>query len=164
MKKGSMSTGNAGKNKNYYAWGLPVLAPAEGVVVKTRTDQKDHRPLIVITKKHKSNYVVIEHAKGEFSNIHHLMKDSIVVRPGDYVERGQLLGRAGDTGISMFPHIHYQLDTGTLENRRSTNAVFACYFARHKDTYTWKLVIAGIPQEGEYVMGVDDYITSQLAR
>lgn len=158
MKQGSMSGGNAGKNENYYSWGLPVLSPADGQVVRTRTGEEDHSPMTVITKDHKSNYVVIEHEKGEFSNIHHLMKDSITVSPGDYVKRGQIIGRIGDTGISMFPHIHFQLDTGVPEDRRSVKSFFPCYFARHKSSLEWKLVVAGAPANGEYVISVDDFL------
>jgi murein DD-endopeptidase MepM/ murein hydrolase activator NlpD len=37
---------------------------------------------------------------------------SVIVRPGDRVRQGQLLGRIGFAGDSIFPHLHYSLLDG----------------------------------------------------
>jgi len=156
QKKGGMVFGNGGKNENYYAWGKPVLAPAPGIVIEIRNDREDHVPMT--TELNKSNFVRIEHQVGEISNIHHLMKGSIVVQPGDRVRRGDVLGKIGDSGISMFPHIHYQMDRLEGEKRIPAPSKFSCYFARKKEEKTWRLVVTGIPEDGEYLLSVDDYL------
>jgi len=156
MKDGFMYKGATHKNKNYYAWGTNVIAPAPGKVVKCRSDMPDHRPMT--TKMDGANYVVIEHAENEHSLIYHLMKDSLTVSAGDTVKQGEIIGRVGDSGISMFPHIHYQLDSGTGENRKTMNARFSCYFARTDSEPSWRLMISQIPVTTEYVINVNDYL------
>ena len=34
------------------------------------------------------------------------------VKVGDSVERGQVVGRMGNSGDSLYPHLHYQLTNG----------------------------------------------------
>jgi len=156
-KNGGMIFGNGGKNENYYAWGKPVLAPADGVVRRIRNDQKDHPPMT--TELNKSNFVKIDHLNGEFSNIHHLQEGSITVKEGDRVKRGQEIGRIGDSGISMFPHIHFQLDRGrNVDDAKAAPSVFSCYFARHKDELNWRLVVSGAPRDGDYLLSAGDYL------
>lgn len=54
-----------------------------------------------------SNFVEILHADGTIGKYFHLQAGSVVVRPGEFVERGELLGRSGDTGYSNAPHLHF---------------------------------------------------------
>lgn len=42
----------------------------------------------------------------------HLKKDSITIKVGDSVSRGQLIAKCGNTGNSTEPHLHFQLQTG----------------------------------------------------
>ena len=37
---------------------------------------------------------------------------SVTVRPGDRVRQGQVVGRIGFAGDSIFPHLHYSLMDG----------------------------------------------------
>jgi murein DD-endopeptidase MepM/ murein hydrolase activator NlpD len=87
-----------------------------------------------------------------------MMMGSITVKEGDRVDRGQVIGRIGDSGIAMFPHVHYQLDRGDSANHKPAQARFACYFARARNSQHWRLVISGIPDEGESLLSVDDYL------
>lgn len=156
QKKGGMIFGNSAKNEKYFAWGKPVLAPADGVVLAIRDGNEDHPPLT--TALNKSNFVKIQHENGEVSNIHHLMNGSIIVKEGKKVSRGEMIGKIGDSGVSMFPHIHYQLDRLIGDKTEYAPVVFSCYFARHKDEKNWRLVINGTPREGEYVASPEVYI------
>lgn len=51
------------------------------------------------------NAVFVDHGLGIFSVYLHLSE--ILVEPGDMVDRGQLLGLAGDTGRVTGPHLHW---------------------------------------------------------
>ncbi len=53
------------------------------------------------------NTVVIDHGQGIFSIYLHL--DRIQVAVGQQVEKGQLIGTVGNTGISTGPHLHFGL-------------------------------------------------------
>jgi murein DD-endopeptidase MepM/ murein hydrolase activator NlpD len=51
--------------------------------------------------------VVLDHGQGLSSLYGHL--SVILVRPGQIVTRGQVLGRVGSTGYSTGPHLHYEI-------------------------------------------------------
>ncbi len=53
------------------------------------------------------NHVVINHGYGYKTLYGHMIK--FVVRPGQKVKRGQLIGYVGSTGLSTAPHVHYEV-------------------------------------------------------
>ena len=73
--------------------GTPVQAPAAGYVA----DVGDY----VLTGR----TVVVDHGQGVLSAYFHL--DTALVRRGDQVRAGRVLGRVGDSGLSTGPHLHY---------------------------------------------------------
>lgn len=58
------------------------------------------------------NFIRIEHGNGYDTSFGHLQKAQVKV--GDKVQRGQLIGLAGNTGRSTGPHLHYEI---TLDNK-----------------------------------------------
>lgn len=53
------------------------------------------------------NMVEIDHGQGVSTRFGHL--SAILVRVGDRVEAGDVIGRAGSTGRSTGPHVHYEV-------------------------------------------------------
>jgi murein DD-endopeptidase MepM/ murein hydrolase activator NlpD len=53
------------------------------------------------------NHVVINHGYGYQTLYAHMEK--IVVRVGQKVKRGELIGYVGNTGLSVGPHLHYEV-------------------------------------------------------
>jgi len=71
------------------------------------------------------NYVVIEHVDNEFSMIAHFKKNSILVKSGEIVTEGQLIGKCGNSGNSSEPHIHFQImDTPDIVYGKSIRILF----------------------------------------
>jgi len=122
-KEGSTYNGDPLKNESYYAFGKPILAPAEGVVAAVVNDIEDNAPVGVMNQKEPAgNLVVIDHGGGEYSFLAHLKKGSVTKQPGDNVERGEVIGLLGNSGNSSEPHLHYQVSDGTdLFKTRSLN-------------------------------------------
>ncbi len=58
------------------------------------------------------NYVVINHGFGYSSLYAHL--DSYSVKPGQKVHRGDVIGYVGNTGLSIAPHLHYEIKLNGL--------------------------------------------------
>jgi murein DD-endopeptidase MepM/ murein hydrolase activator NlpD len=54
--------------------------------------------------------VIIDHGLGVFSYYCHLSK--LLVRRGDVVEKGAVIGRCGSTGRSTGPHLHWTMRVG----------------------------------------------------
>ena len=51
--------------------------------------------------------VVIDHGNGYETSYNHLSK--IDVRKGQHVRRGDIIALSGDTGLSLAPHLHYEV-------------------------------------------------------
>jgi murein DD-endopeptidase MepM/ murein hydrolase activator NlpD len=56
-----------------------------------------------------ANLVRILHDDGTFGIYAHLNLNSVRVRPGDLVERGQYIAESGNTGFSSGPHLHFAI-------------------------------------------------------
>lgn len=75
--------------------GAPVLSTEAGTVTASEFNEKD------------GNRIVIDHGNGYTSAYHHL--DAREVKVGDSVAQGQLIGKVGETGVSMGPHLHFEI-------------------------------------------------------
>ncbi len=57
----------------------------------------------------RANQVRILHEDGTMALYAHLQLESVVVRPGQRVVAGEVLGRSGNTGYSSGPHLHFAI-------------------------------------------------------
>lgn len=67
------------------------------------------------------NYIVIDHGDGTFGTYWHLQKDGVLVKKGDKVKRGDIIGISGNTGTSSTPHLHFDVRTGWNLNYSKCN-------------------------------------------
>ncbi|WP_076306438.1 M23 family metallopeptidase [Paenibacillus odorifer] len=105
-------TGDPLKNESYYAFGKNILAPADGTVVSVVNDIKDNEPVGVMNPNQATgNIVVIDHG-GEYSHLAHLKHGSVTVKPGDKVEKGEVIGLTGNSGNTSEAHLHFQISDG----------------------------------------------------
>jgi hypothetical protein len=107
--RGQSYRGTGGSNTDYYCFGQPIYAPADGLVVKTENELPDNTPGEMNPKAVLGNYVILDHGSGEFSFFAHFRRDTVAVRSGDRVRSGQLLAQCGNSGNSSEPHLHYHL-------------------------------------------------------
>lgn len=96
---------------DYRCYRLPVLAPADGRVVKVVRDVPDNRPGERNPDDPWGNLVLIQHSPGLHSLVCHLAPGTIDVNEGQQVRAGARLGLAGNSGRSFVPHLHFQLQT-----------------------------------------------------
>lgn len=78
----------------------PFVAPANGIVRFSGWDGG------------LGNAIKIDHGYGYETIYGHLNK--IMVRPGQRVKRGQVIGLVGSTGFSTGPHLHYQVQVNLV--------------------------------------------------
>ena len=76
--------------------GTPVFATGAGSV-----------EMAVRSGRGMGNRIMIDHGYG-YKTLYAYM-DDIHVRPGMKVKRGEVIGRVGDTGLSVAPHLHYEV-------------------------------------------------------
>lgn len=93
------------------ARGVPVLAMAEGTVLRLRDGMPDRMVVgeadrAAVADRQCGNGVVIAHADGFETQYCHLRQGSIAVAEGDAVGRGDPVGEIGASGMAQFPHVH----------------------------------------------------------
>ncbi|MFC5603748.1 M23 family metallopeptidase [Sporosarcina koreensis] len=126
MNENSTYEGDPTLNESYYAFGKEYLAPADGMVVKVENSVKDNTPVGRMNDKQPfGNYVILDHGNKEFSYLVHFKHQSIVVKEGDQVKKGDLLGLVGNSGHSSEPHIHFHVaDSPDPMTSKSINITF----------------------------------------
>ena len=76
--------------------GTPIYATGNGKIEKVKKSRRGY-----------GNYVVINHGYGYKTLYAHMSK--YIVRKGQEVKRGDVIGYVGNTGMSMAPHLHYEV-------------------------------------------------------
>lgn len=76
-------------------FGNPIVATADGSVIEASFDKFFGRT------------VTISHGEGIVTQYGHLEK--YIVRPGQRIKRGDLIGYVGKTGKALGPHLHYEI-------------------------------------------------------
>ena len=78
--------------------GTPVYATGDGVILEAKSGAGLGR------------YIKVKHATAGYVTVFaHLSKIESGVRKGKTVERGDLIGYSGNTGLSEAPHLHYEV-------------------------------------------------------
>jgi murein DD-endopeptidase MepM/ murein hydrolase activator NlpD len=85
--------------------GTPVYSAREGMVINARHDS--FRGAAVPVMLDQANIIEILHDDGTIAVYGHLHWDSIRVRIGEHVVRGQYIANSGNTGFTSGPHLHF---------------------------------------------------------
>jgi murein DD-endopeptidase MepM/ murein hydrolase activator NlpD len=86
--------------------GTDVVAARDGIVFDIAS--KNYRSGLDASKDGPAaNVVRILHDDGTYAIYAHLNTNTIRVKPGDRVERGQYIADSGNTGFSSGPHLHF---------------------------------------------------------
>ncbi|PHK50615.1 M23 family metallopeptidase [Staphylococcus edaphicus] len=109
IKDGYTYKGNSNECANYYSYGLPIVAPANGVVEAIVDGIPDNTPGDINTVHPEGNYIIIKHARNEYSMIAHIKANSFKIEKGDTLLRGQHIANVGNSGNTPEPHIHFQV-------------------------------------------------------
>ncbi len=128
-EKGLTHKGTGEANEDYYAFGKELYAPCDGEVVLVVDGIKDNIPGILNPIYIPGNTVIIKTANGEFVLFAHFKQHSIVVKQGQKVTTGALLGLCGNSGNSLEPHLHFHLQN-TEDMTKATGA--KCFFDQLK--------------------------------
>ncbi len=93
--------------------GVAVISAAPGVVRAIRDGMSDINVKIVgihaVKGREAGNAVVIVHDGGWETQYSHMLRGSVLVKPGDRVVTGQRLGLIGMSGRTEFPHLDFQV-------------------------------------------------------
>ena len=94
--------------EDYGCYGVPVVAPASGLIIDAHDGEPDAIPGVVSNnfEAPTGNHVFIQLETGTYLVIAHLKPGSVSVEKGETVEEGQQIGECGNSGNTSEPHIH----------------------------------------------------------
>ncbi len=114
-KEGLAFSGDPAKNANWAAYGAEVLAVANATVVDVKDGIPDNDPTAdkkavpINLDTVGGNYVILDLGGANYAFYAHLQPNSIRVKAGDRVHRGQILALLGNSGNSDAPHLHFHV-------------------------------------------------------
>ncbi len=118
--------GDPNRAASWHGYGEPVLAPADGTVVGVFDGQPDDPVGEIGQTPGQGNHLVLEIGDRRYAVLAHLQQGSVRVGLGERVRRGQHIAAIGDSGNSLAPHLHFQVqdrpDSG--EQLRTVPVVF----------------------------------------
>lgn len=148
------------RNRDFPAFGAPLLAVADATVVRASDGRRDHLSrnslpalayLMLIeggvrdmlgARAIIGNHVILDLGEGTYAVYAHVQRGSLQVRAGDTVRAGQPIARVGNSGNTTEPHLHFHLMDGPDPD--SARGI----------PFTWRGV--GVPANGEeFTVGTD---------
>lgn len=155
-----------------YGWRRPVYAPVEGTVLEMSDDAPDGEHVNLFSnavdtlvapptvedgdiRPAAGNYVVIGSDDG-VAFLAHLRQGSVAVTDGMHVGLGEFLGEIGNSGASLFPHLHFQLMRNWTNDITEMDELllpyrFAIYERRTGSGFrghSWEPVEKCVPEQG----------------
>lgn len=120
LKDNAMYSGDPLDVHSYYSYGKEVFAVADATVISAKDGLPDNIPrtaagfstAVPITMENVAgNAIVLDLGDGQFAYYAHLKPNSVRVKAGDRVQRGELLAQIGNSGDARWPHLHFQVAT-----------------------------------------------------
>jgi murein DD-endopeptidase len=107
--------GDSSINSNWYTYGEELLAVADAIVSDVKDGIIENTPLadeyaVPRTMEYAvGNYVILEIGPECYAVYAHLKPGGVLVKVGDRVRKGQVIGLVGNSGISDAPHLHFHI-------------------------------------------------------
>ncbi len=98
--------------EDYAIFADTIFSPCDGVILKTESGNPDNIPPARKRGPTNLNQVIIE-TKSAYIFLGHLKMGCVFVHQGEPVKTGQPLGLAGNSGMSLEPHLHIQAHAKT---------------------------------------------------
>jgi peptidase M23-like protein len=112
--QGYIYQGPQEKLASYTIFGKPVLAVADAVVVSAIDGLPEQTPgkypTNISLDEADGNSVILDLGEQRYAVYAHMQPGSIKVRKGERVKLGQVIGLVGNTGNSVAPHLHFQVN------------------------------------------------------
>jgi hypothetical protein len=156
--------------ERFFAYGRPILAPADGIVVKAHDGEIDHvarrSQLILVpyalgqparlrqgvTAIAGNHLIIALQQSSEFVALVHLRAGSIRVAVGDEVTEGQSIAECGNSGNSTQPHVHVQvMDSPDVSVARGVPMAFRRFREWPHSAKQFQVRESGLPGEGAVV-------------
>lgn len=93
--------------EDYGIYDKEVVAPVSGTIIAAYDEENDILPNTEEFLSMEGNYVYIKiDETGTFLLLNHLKKGSVLVKAGEHVNEGDIIGKVGNSGSTTEPHLH----------------------------------------------------------
>jgi murein DD-endopeptidase MepM/ murein hydrolase activator NlpD len=110
---GNTSHDDVAKLENWWGFGEPILAAADGEVTKVVDLYPDNVPRSapppVTIANIAGNHVIIRVAPNLYVMCAHLKQGSVRVKEGQRVKKGEQIAQLGNSGNTTGPHVHFEV-------------------------------------------------------
>ena len=137
---------------DFYCYDLPVLAPADGWIVTIVDTVLDNEIGEVNLENNWGNSIIIKHGELLYSKLSHLKHDSIKVKVGDFVRKGNCIATVGNSGRSPEPHLHFQIQTTPYIGSKTVSHPISYYLTKENEYNVFHSF--DIPKQDEIVSNV----------
>ncbi|MEQ4208325.1 M23 family metallopeptidase [Actinopolymorpha sp. B9G3] len=156
--------------ERFFAYGRPVLAPADGVVVQVHQGEIDHvarrsqlalvpyalgqaaRLRQGVTALAGNHLVIAMRHESAFVALAHLRAGSVRVTVGEKVTAGQRVADCGNSGNSTHPHVHVQvMDGPDASAAQGVPMAFRRFREWSRRADHFQIRESGLPEEGAVV-------------
>ena len=114
--QGRIYDGPQEKLESYTIFGKPVLAVADGLIAAVIDGLPEQTPgkypTNISLNEADGNSVILDLGEQRYAMYAHMKTGSIKVHKGEHVKVGQVIGLVGNTGNSVAPHLHFQVNDG----------------------------------------------------
>lgn len=124
--------------EDYYCFNTPVAAPLDGEAVRVFDNVEDNKPGEINTKQNWGNTIILDHGEGLFSSLSHLKKNSIKIKKGSLVKKGEIVGLCGNSGRSPTPHLHFQFQLTDKLGDKTYKFPLSHYVEKHSNKFELK--------------------------
>ncbi len=152
-----------------YCWGQTVYSPCDGVIIKAQDGYPERSRVHLLSdlfvavkcayafhpeedniQSVAGNYIIMKCGNDVYAALVHLQRDSLQVSAGQSVKKGDVLGKAGHSGNSFSPHLHFQLmDSSDITVARGLPCAFQQY-ELYKDG-EWQTKYNEIPKDKDRI-------------
>src|SRR5215216_8133713 len=113
--------GDPKRAESWYGFGEPVLAPADGTVVSVSDIHPDEPIGATGQTPAYGNHILLEIGNHRYAVMAHLKQGSARVSEGERVRLRQQIAAVGDSGDSLWPHLHIHVqDRPDLDQQART--------------------------------------------
>lgn len=137
--------------EDYYCYGKSVLAVADGIVEEIQDGIPDNIIGESNVEQNWGNTIVIRHGDYIYSKLSHLKSGSFEVEKGQRVTQGQVLAKAGSSGRSPIPHLHFQMQATPFIGSKTISYPISSYI---KTNGEFRLKCFTVPEKTDRVQNI----------
>lgn len=155
--------GRGDKLSDYYCYGLPIVSPVHGEVVRYYDKLMDNVPGEVDTNNNWGNFILIRLQGGLHVLLAHLKQNSVKIKEGDHLKPGDIIAACGNSGRSPQPHVHLQVQREAILGS-ATHPFHLTSVLQSDEQTRLEYRLVSRPKEGDRVQSAkqDARLSSQL--